>query len=158
MGLSIIVAIGIHNVIGMNNNLPWHYSEDLKYFKKVTMNHPVFMGYNTYLSIFNRLGHALPNRKNYVLTYLDELEGGGIPVKSIEDVKNKEDGEVFVIGGRMIYEMMLPLSDTLYITHVKKEYEGNVFFPEINYDEFEKVSSVESGDLEFAVYKRKNKA
>ena len=161
MILSIIVAIGPHNVIGMDNDLPWHYSEDLKYFKKVTLNHPVFMGYNTYLSIYNRLGHALPKRNNYVLTYEKELDGASA-IHSLEELYElaKDDDEVFVIGGKMIYAMMLPVVDKLYITHVKKEYPGNVYFPEIDYSQFNLISETEAlnGELVFAVYERKKSA
>ena len=66
---SLIVAIGVNGLIGKGNDLPWNYPEDLKYFKKVTLNKDVFMGYNTYLSIVNRIGKPLPKRNNYVLTY-----------------------------------------------------------------------------------------
>lgn len=149
--LSIIVAIGPNNVIGKGNDLPWHYPEDLKYFKKVTLNHSVFMGYNTFLSIYNRLGKPLPNRVNYVLTYENELPGGAIPVKSIDELPNEE---IFVIGGKMIYEMFLPYADYLYITHIKKEHDGDVFFPEIKYDDYELISKEEHENLDFCVYKK----
>ena len=150
--LAIIVAIGPHNLIGKGNDLPWHYSEDLKYFKEVTLNKSVFMGYNTFLSIYNRLGKALTKRKNYVLTYEETLPGGAIP---IHDLKELPDEDIFVIGGKMIYEMMLPYVDMLYITHVNKEYDGDVFFPEIPFENFELVSSRKSGDLDFCVYKKR---
>ena len=153
MIFSIIVAIGPHNIIGKGNELPWHYSEDLKYFKKITSHHAVFMGYNTFLSIYQRLGKALPNRKNYVLTYEDVLPGEAIPIKSIDEIK--EDGEVFVIGGKMIYEMMLPLVDKLYITHIKKDYDGDVYFPNINYDDFTLISKTDIEELSFCLYERK---
>ncbi len=149
---SIIVAIGPNNVIGKGNDLPWHYPEDLKYFKQVTLNHPVFMGYNTFLSIYNRLGKPLPKRTNYVLTYEDTLPGGAIPIKDLKDLPNEE---IFVIGGKMIYEMMLPHADKLYITHVKNNHEGNVFFPVINYAEFNLINKKETEDLDFCVYERK---
>lgn len=149
---SLIVAIGKNNLIGNGNDLPWHYPEDLKYFKKITSHKNVFMGYNTYLSIYNRLGKALPNRVNYVLTYNDELPGEGVPIKSLEELP---DEEIFVIGGKMIYEMMLPKCEKLYITHVNKEYEGDVYFPQINYEDYDLIEQTDSGDLSFCVYKRK---
>ena len=65
--ICLIWAMTKDNLIGKGNDLPWHYKEDLQYFKKTTMNKDVLMGYNTYLSIFNRLGHSLPNRNNFVL-------------------------------------------------------------------------------------------
>ena len=150
---SIIVAIGVNNVIGKGNDLPWHYPEDLKYFKKVTQNHSVFMGYNTFLSIYDRLGKPLPKRTNYVLTYENELPGGAIPIKDLNELP---DEEIFVIGGKMIYEMMLPHAEKLYITHVKKVHEGDVFFPTINYENYELISKESTEDLDFCVYKRKN--
>ncbi|MBQ8292786.1 MAG: dihydrofolate reductase [Bacilli bacterium] len=153
--ISIIVAIGKNGLIGKGNDLPWHYPEDLKYFKKTTLGKPVFMGYNTYLSIYNRLGKALPNRSNYVLTYEDTLPGEGIVIKDLVEFVNNHEEEVFCIGGKMIYGMVLPYADRLYITRVNKDYEGDVFFPEYDESLFELVSSVESGDLVFEVYERK---
>lgn len=156
MSFSIIVAIGENNLIGKGNELPWYYPDDLKYFKKTTLNHPVFMGYNTYLSIYNRLGKALPNRKNYVLTFEDTLPGDAIPIHDLKEVQ--EEGEVFVIGGKMIYEMMLPIVDKLYITHINKKYEGDVYFPPINYVEFNLISQTDilDGELSFCIYERKS--
>jgi dihydrofolate reductase len=153
--ISIIVAIGKNGLIGKGNDLPWYYPEDLKYFKKTTLNKPVFMGYNTYLSIHNRLGKALPNRTNYVLTYEDTLPGTGIVVKDLEQFTKNHEEEVFCIGGKMVYGMMLPYADRLYITRINKEYEGDVFFPEYDESAFELISSVDNGDLTFEIYERK---
>ena len=152
--ISIIVAIGKNGLIGKGNDLPWHYPEDLKYFKETTLNKPVFMGYNTYLSIYNRLGKALPKRTNYVLTYEDTLPGEGIVIKDLEQFTKKHEEEVFCIGGRMIYEMMLPYADRLYITRINKDYEGDVYFPKYDESLFRLISSVESGDLTFEIYER----
>ncbi len=153
--ISIIVAIGKKGIIGKGNDLPWYYPEDLKYFKKMTFNKSVFMGYNTYLSIYNRNGKALPNRTNYVLTYEDTLPGEGIVVKDLEQFTKKHEEEVFCIGGKMIYKMVLPYAKRLYITRVNKEYDGDVYFPEYDESLFELISSIESGDLTFEVYERK---
>ena len=151
---SLIVAIGVNGLIGKGNDLPWHYPEDLKYFKKVTSGHPVFMGYNTFLSIYNRLGKPLPNRTNYVLTYEDELPGDAIVVKNLDQFVKEQEEEVFCIGGKMIYQMVLPYADRLYITRVNKEYQGDVFFPSYDESKFKLVSSRESGDLTFEVYEK----
>lgn len=152
--ISIIVAIGKNGLIGNGNDLPWHYPEDLKYFKNVTMNKSVFMGYNTFLSIYNRLGKPLPNRTNYVLTYEDELPGDAIVVKNLNQFVKEQEEEVFCIGGKMIYQMVLPYADRLYITRVNKEYQGDVFFPSYDESKFKLVSSRESGDLTFEVYEK----
>ena len=129
--LSIIVAMSSNRVIGVNNTLPWHLSEDLKHFKFLTTGHTIIMGRKTYESI----GRALPNRRNIVISRNTETscEGAEI-VHSIEDAFSisKHDDEVFVIGGSNIYEQALNFVDYLYITEIKKSFSGDAFFPEIN--------------------------
>lgn len=152
---SLIVAIGPHNIIGKGNDLPWYYPDDLKYFKKTTLNKAVFMGYNTFLSIYNRLGKPLPKRTNYVLTFEETLPGGGIPIHDLKELPTDE--EIFVIGGKTIYELMLPKCERLYITHINKEYDGDVYFPPINYEEYDLISKEDAleGELSFCVYEKK---
>lgn len=153
--LSIIVAIDEKFVIGKDNNLPWYEPEDLKYFKKVTLGHSVLMGYNTYLSIVNRLGKPLPKRTNYVLTYEDELPLGGVIVKDLDKlIEDHQNEELFVIGGKMVYEMMLPRVDKLYLTRVEGVHDGNVYFPHIPFEEFRLLESTKSNNLTFEVYER----
>lgn len=153
--LSLIVAIDDNYLIGNGNNLPWYEPVDLKYFKKKTLNKAVLMGYNTYLSILNRNGKALPKRKNYVLTEADELIGGGIKVDDLDElIQSYQDDELFIIGGKMVYENMLPRVDRLYLTRVKGTHEGNVFFPKINFDEFKLLSQEIIDNLTFEVYER----
>lgn len=153
--LSLIVAVDDNFLIGNNNQLPWYEPEDLKYFKKVTLNHAVLMGYNTYLSIVDRIGKALPKRKNYVLTYEKSLEGGGIVVEDLEQlISQYNNEELFIIGGKMIYESMLDRVDRLYLTRVAGSHEGNVYFPTINFDLFKLISSEKNNNLTFEVYER----
>ena len=160
--ISLIVAIGKNNLIGKDNNLPWYYPEDLKYFKKVTAGHPVIMGENTFYSIVSRLSHPLKGRLNIVATLNKDFkytqEGYDVEVvyDFIEWMKaHKSDSEeYFVIGGKQIYALSLDYVDRMYITHVNKVYDGNVFFPKIDYEKFNKISSTISGDLDFSVYER----
>lgn len=153
--LSIIVAIDDNFLIGKGNDLPWHEPADLKYFKKITMGHSLVMGYNTYLSIVNRLGKTLPGRTSYVLTYEKSLEHDAIIVEDINELINKfKDEELFVIGGKMIYEMLLPKADRLYLTRVKGTHEGNVYFPTIEFDKYHKIKSEEMDNLTFEVYEK----
>lgn len=155
--LSIIVAIDDNFLIGNNNDLPWNEPTDLKYFKKITMGHSLIMGYNTYLSITNRLGKTLPGRTSYVLTYESKLEHDAIIVDNLDElINNFKDEELFVIGGKMIYELLLPRADKLYLTRVKGSHEGNVYFPKINFDEFKLISSNKQDNLTFEVYERIN--
>lgn len=156
--LSLIVAIDDDFLIGNNNQLPWYEPEDLKYFKKMTLNKSVLMGYNTYLSIIERNKKALPNRNNYVLTEEKELLGGGIIVTDLEKlIKEHDDKELFVIGGKMVYENMLPIVDKLYLTRVAGSHTGNVFFPKIPFDDFKLISSTKNKNLTFEVYERINR-
>lgn len=157
--ISLIVAIGQNNLIGKDNDLPWHYSEDLKYFKNVTKGKTVIMGENTFYSIVNRLSHPLPNRKSIVATLNKDFSYPNVEVVNdfIKFLKEDEsEEEMFIIGGKQIYALALDYVDRMYITHVNCPYEGNVFFPAIDYSKFNKISSTISGDLEFAVYERKN--
>lgn len=157
--ISLIFAIDKNNLIGKDNDLPWHYSDDLKYFKEITTNKKVVMGENTFYSIYNRLGKPLPNRENIVATLSNDFNYQNVKVvndlitflKEIKDCKE----EYFIIGGKTIYELSMPYADKLYITHINKAYDGNVYFSKINYDEFVKINSTFKDELEFAVYKRR---
>ena len=144
-----------NNLIGKNNDLPWHYPEDLKYFKNKTLNHTVLMGTKTFKSIVNRLGKPLPKRKNLVASKKGYTYPGVETVNDLTDYLKKEhEEEVFVIGGKSIFEAVLPYADKLYITHIKKAYEGDTYL-DLNLDDFELVSEEEKDELTFAVYERK---
>ena len=157
--INIIVAIGVNNLIGKDNDLPWHYKEDLQYFKEVTMNKTVIMGEQTFYSIVSRIGKPLPKRKSVVATFDLDFKYDGVEVthdliRFLEDNKNSSE-EIFVIVGKQIYNVCLPYVNKLYITHVLKEYEGNVFFPVIDYSLYDKEVVKRSDELEFCVYTRK---
>lgn len=153
--LSLIVAVDDNFLIGNGNCLPWYEPTDLKYFKKITLHKAVLMGYNTYLSIINRNGKALSKRKNYVLTEEKQISGGGIIVTDLEKLlKEYQNEELFVIGGKMVYENMLPRVDKLYLTRVKGTHEGNVYFPKIPFEEFRLISQEVVENLTFEVYER----
>lgn len=161
--ISLIVAMGENRVIGNKNELPWHLPEDLKYFKRVTMGHPVIMGRKTFESI----GRPLPGRKNIVISAQEDYVAEGCTVlHSIEEVlmlNEKNPGEeYFVIGGAEIYKALLPVADRLYITFIYEKFEGDTVFPPFKINEWELVSrqkglkSEENPyDFEFLVYERK---
>lgn len=155
--ISLIFAMDKNNLIGKGNDLPWNYSEDLKYFRNVTSKHTVLMGEATFYSIFNRIGKPLPNRKNIVATLDKNFTYDGVEVTNdlISFLKEKHDEEIFVIGGKQIYTLSLPFADRLYITHINAEHEGDVYFPQINYSEYDVISETIVDCLVFRVYERK---
>lgn len=154
--VNLIVAIGVNNIIGKDNDLPWSYKEDLQYFKQTTLNKTVVMGERTFQSIFGMNKKLLPNRKMVVATYNQDFHFEGVEViHDLGKYLQETDEDVFVIGGAQIYRASLPYVQRLYITHVNKEYEGNVYFPEIDYSLYNKISQRDSGDLSFCVYERK---
>lgn len=138
MKLSIIAAVAKNRAIGKGGDLIWHLSNDLKHFKEVTTGGCVLMGYNTYASLPGR--KALPKRRNIIIS--DRLKSApegfevvsSIP-KSLELLKNEP--EVFIMGGGMIYEQFLPMADKLYLTRIDKAFEADTFFPIVNFDEWE---------------------
>ncbi|XMB72471.1 dihydrofolate reductase [Mycoplasmatota bacterium WC30] len=153
--ISIIFATDPNHLIGSDNKLPWHYSDDLKYFKEKTINKTVLMGLNTFHSIISILGKPLPKRK-IVVASLEEFSYPNVLVVSdlISYLKEKHDEEIFVIGGKTIYELAFPYADRLYITHIKKVHEGNVYL-DFDLNNYNLVSSRETDELVFAVYERK---
>ncbi len=133
---SIIVAIAKNNAIGKNNDLLWHISEDLKRFKQITLNHTVIMGQRTYESLPVR---PFPNRRNVVITDISDLKIPGCEMAySLQQAMDLgEDGENFITGGASIYKQLMPFCNKMYLTVVNKDFDGDVFFPEIDFSEWE---------------------
>jgi dihydrofolate reductase len=129
--ISIIVAMAKNRVIGANNALPWHLSADLKRFKALTMGHHIIMGRKTFESI----GRILPGRTSVIVTHNRGLLAEGVVV--VNDFESalaqcREDTEAFVIGGEKIFQAALPLADRIYATEIEKNFEGDVYFPALD--------------------------
>ena len=122
---SLIVAIDSKGGIGKGNILPWHFSNDLKYFKQITTNNNIVMGYNTFLSI----GKLLPNRNNIIITSKNINIDNAIVENNINCLEKYSD--YFIIGGASIYKQVLEknLVDYLYITHIDYDFNCDKFFP-----------------------------
>ena len=134
--ISIIVAIAENYAIGKNNDLLWHIPEDLKRFKRLTTGHTIIMGKKTYESLPKR---PLPNRRSIIITdNPDEEFEGCMTVYSIDHaLKNcLPSEENFIIGGASVYRQFLPFTDRLYLTIVHKSFDGDVFFPELDFSEW----------------------
>ena len=161
--LSMIVAVAKNNVIGKDNKLIWHLPEDLKRFKNITTDKKIIMGRKT----FESLGRVLPNRKHIILCNDAEMNVDNENVEILDDLKLldkyiESDEECFVIGGATIYKLLMPFSNKLYITHINQEFEGDVYFPEIDDNEWSAIEK-EKGltneenpyDYEYVTYIRK---
>ncbi|MGD8428599.1 MAG: dihydrofolate reductase [Balneolaceae bacterium] len=155
MTLAAIVAHDPQLVIGNEGHLPWHYSDDLKYFKETTLGHPLIMG----RKVFEELSEKpLPGRENIILSRSKKYDH--VPTfssfdEALEYVKDEE--LVFLIGGGEIYRQFLSRIDKLYVTEIHKSYEGDTFFPEYR----DKIGTVwkeiqreDMADLSFVVYER----
>lgn len=130
--ISLLVAVDLNRVIGVDNKMPWHIPEELKYFKEVTMGKAIVMGRKTYESI----GRPLPGRLNIIITRNEGYSVEGAEVlhdlnAAIERGKEYSE-EVVIIGGAEIFNLSMPMADRLYITVIRNSYEGDTFFPEYN--------------------------
>ena len=152
--ISLIAAMTAGGVIGKGNNLPWSIPEDLKLFKKITMGNILIMGRKTYESI----GKPLPGRKNFIITSSaaefsapeSSAQENSSPARIYENGKpyyfasfldaasaaSSAEGNSFIIGGGSIYTHTLPYADRMYLSMVKKEYDGDVYFPRFDLDEW----------------------
>jgi dihydrofolate reductase len=136
--LILLAAVAKRGVIGVNNTLPWHLPEDLKRFKEITTGKTVAMGRKTFDSIVARLGRPLPNRHSVVITRATAPNGVSgtfadsvTVLHSIADLLQLDTDCVYVIGGAEIYRQTIELADSLDITEVDLDIEGDAFFPEI---------------------------
>jgi dihydrofolate reductase len=133
MIISTIVAVAKNNVIGKDNDIPWYLPADLKYFKKITTGHHIVMGRKCYESI----GRPLPKRTNVVVTRNPFFMATGCLIthnvaEAVQLAEANGEDEVFIIGGGQIYEIALPHVDRIYLTEVDLEVDGDIFFPEID--------------------------
>jgi len=145
MTIALIVAASQNNVIGLNNQLPWHLPGDLQYFKAMTLGKPVIMGRKTFESI----GKPLPGRDNIVISRQADYAAEGIKLVSslkqaieLGESINLINGaqEVMIIGGAQIYAESLRMADRVYLTRVHREVEGDAYFPELEADVWQEIA------------------
>lgn len=157
MSVSMIAAVGKNLELGKNNNLIWHFKEDMKFFKDTTMGHTIVMGRKT----FESLPKALPGRKNIVISSNAQYQAqGATVVTSVEEALQIADNEeIFVIGGGKIYAEFLPYADKLYLTEINAECDdADTYFPQFNKSEYIKeiINYYDIDGVEFyhVVYKK----
>ena len=142
MKISSIVAVSDNNVIGVDNDLPWHLPSDLKYFKDTTFGHHVLMGRKS----FDSVGRPLPGRTNIIVTRNKDFYDSHVhTVHSIDEgirfaIKAKVE-ELFILGGANIYLQTKDIWDRLYLTKVHTTIaEGTAFFPQLDYTKWQLIS------------------
>lgn len=140
MIISLIAAVAENGLIGRNGELPWHLSSDLRRFKKLTLDHDVIMGRRTYESI----GHPLPRRRIIVVSTTQTFSSAGVSSvatfpAALEEAAARGADEVFIAGGSRIYAAAISLADRLLLTRIQANVDGNVYFPKVDWDEWQLV-------------------
>ncbi len=158
MLISIIAAIGKNNELGKDNDLIWHFRDDMKFFKTTTTGNTVIMGRKT----FESLPHALPDRRNIVITSNKDYKAEGAEVVTgvQEALNTAKDDNIFIIGGGRIYSEFMKYADRLYLTEIEAECEdADTFFPEFDKSAYTKetIAEYEASGIRFShvLYKKK---
>ena len=169
MEIILIAALAKNQVIGNGNDIPWHITEDFQHFKDRTLGYPCVMGRKTFESLPDG-ARPLPKRENIILTSQTDYSPPKTTVlhnfdKIIEYCQKKDTKKLFIIGGASIYRLGLQVADTLELTLIDKEFEGDTFFPEIDPTQWELVKkkdnqgiNLKTGELlkfSFLTYQRK---
>ena len=144
-------------VIGRGNEIPWHIRDDLKLFKQITSGNIVIMGRNTWESI-PPASRPLQGRTNIIVSTTLQAQHAAIVCRSVYDALNeaeKHDGMVFCVGGAQLYAEMIEIAETMHISWVKKAYEGDKIFPEIDAKVWEVMTSVDYPEFTYRKYVRR---
>lgn len=163
--ISLIAAVADNGAIGARGGMPWHISADFKYFKRTTLGHPVVMGRGTWRSLGCK---CLKGRSNLVVTRSplseQDLLSGAVFYPSVEEALEaaQGSGEVFIIGGGMLFKQMIGRAGRLYLTRVHTTVEdADTFFPEVDPEQWKEVlrsipyrDEASGLDFEFLVYEK----
>lgn len=163
MKISLVVAASDNHAIGKDNQLLWHLPKDMRFFKNTTWALPILMGRKTFESLGNKV---LPGRMNIIITRQANKEYEGAKVvtsleQAIELAKQNDYNELMVIGGGEIYQMALPLADTIYLTRVHTSIEGDTYFPALGAEwmlessEPQLADEKHAFDFDFEIWQRK---
>ena len=163
--IALMAAVASNRVIGHDKTMPWHFSEDLEYFKRTTTGHPVIVGRRTYESVVEALGEPFPDRTSVVLTSQSlDLPAGAVVANSIEeaidlaaaDADERGVDVAYVAGGGRVYDQFLPYATRLVLTEIHEAYEGDTRFPAWDDDAWVEVERDERDALDFVTYERPN--
>lgn len=151
--VTMIAAVGRNGVIGDGLTMPWHLSEDLKFFKRTTMGHPMVMGRRT----FDSMG-ALPGRRSIVITRQTGWSAPGVEVahslpEALALVAGAE--QVFVVGGGEVYRQAMAYAARLLVTEVDQSPDGSVTFPPIDPADWVETARDEHPGYAWVTYERR---
>ncbi|WP_433742724.1 dihydrofolate reductase [Falsibacillus pallidus] len=160
--ISFIFAMDQEGLIGSDNSLPWRLPEDLKFFKTTTMHHPIVMGRKTFESI----GKPLPGRTNIILTRDASYKKGGYMLfhekESLLNWIDNQDKEVFITGGAELFRLFLDEVDQMYVTKIEETFQGDTYFRDVIWDEWNLLWSTKGVkneknpyDYQFMKYRKK---
>lgn len=155
--ISLIWAMDTYHLIGRDNLLPWKIAHDLKYFRTQTNNKTVLMGDKTYYSLKGYFKNGkLPWPKMYVASLDTTLSlDDAIVINDLKSFLDNNTEQIFVIGGREIYNICIPYANKLYITHILGSYSGNVYFPKFDLTQFKLINKKYDDQVIFTIYQRK---
>ena len=155
--ITIIAAMTKERIIGRNNSLPWNIPEDMQNFKRLTSGKTVIMGRKTFESIPAKF-RPLPNRHNIVISSNMPPQEGVEVCSSVQEALEKAKSygkEAFIIGGSSIYQQTLPIATKMYLSLVKKDYQGDSYFPNFNKQEWIVKERQDFQEFELITYVRK---
>jgi dihydrofolate reductase len=161
--IALIAAVAENRVIGRDKEMPWHFSEDLQYFKRTTTGHPVIVGRRTYETVVEALGEPFPGRTSVVLTTQSlDLPAGAVVANSVEEAIDLAEADArergvevaYVAGGGRVYEQFLPHATRLVLTEIHETYAGDTRFPAWDDDEWVEIDRDEREAFDFVTYER----
>ncbi len=156
--INMIWAMDENNLVGKGDRIPWHIKEDLLYYKSKTKGQTVLMGDTTYYSLKGYYkDKPLPYGKIYVATIDKSLVIDGVIMvyDIISFLENNTEDDLWVVGGATIYKLSLPYANRLYISFIKGTHEGDRYFPQINYDDYNLIWENNSELVRYTLFERK---
>jgi dihydrofolate reductase len=162
--IALIAAVADNRVIGRDGEMPWHFAEDLQYFKRTTTGHPVIVGRRTYETVVAALGEPFPGRTSVVLTTQSlDLPDGALVANSVDEAIDLAEADArargvdtaYVAGGGRVYDQFLPRADRLVLTEIHDAYEGDTRFPAWDRDAWVEVDRDERAAFDFVTYERR---
>ena len=155
--ITLIAALTKDHVIGFAGKIPWNIPQDLEHFKKTTLGSTVIMGRKTWQSI-PAVKRPLPHRHNIIVSRSMPTQEGIDVCRNITQAIEKAQGygkEIFIIGGANIYALALPFATKMLLSHINKGYEGDIYFPKFNKEEWDIINQTKFEGFTLKEYRRK---